>query len=452
MKQIFTFIVATIITMSSTGQSSVRNRPVLPDGFRQIQTALPDMHLNPYMERGSILQPGFSHPVTPGPAESLVLMQQLDSYIYQEYDEATSQWLNRSMNEFGYDANGNNTSDIFYTWNAENELYEKSLKQEFTFDNSGLAEQLSYEWDAGTSSWVLLFRWLYSYNGDGYMSMAYSYYWTGSVWEMAGRDQRTYDEEGQVVLQVLSWWDGSGSQWVNSNKIENTYNSDGTLSVSTESNWDLITNEWIFINMDEYSYNDGYLIQQNTLTWNTLMSRWENETQVVFSYDSFMNIILSQEYAWDGSQWVDAWKSEMTYNNDFTADQLILPWFFSEAEGELQHMLTGITEFGFNGLSYELTTRSMFNYSQVDLTGIADHEINKAVVFPQPASGQVTISWGSNSQELDLSLYDLTGKMMYEKSISNNTSVPLSMMMPGLYLYRLSGKSGTMYSGKISVR
>lgn len=452
MKQILTFIVATIFTLSSNGQFSVRNTTDLPEGYPQIQTAKHNYHLNPFRARGSILPPGFSHPIRPGSVESLVLMQKLDSYIYQEYDKATSQWLNRSMNEFGYDANGNNTSDIFYTWNTENELYEKSLKQEFTYDNNGLAEQLSYEWDAGSSTWVLLSRWLYSYNGDGNMSMAYNYYWTGSNWEMSGRAQLTYNEEGQVILQVLSWWDGSNSQWINSNKIENTYNTNGALSASTESNWDLITNDWIFIKIDEYSYNDGFLMQKKTMTWNTVNSQWENEVLLIFSYDSLMNIILSREYAWVGSQWVEMWKSEMTYNNDYTADQLMLPWFFSEADGELQHMLTGITEYGFNGIAYELTTRSLFNYSQVDLTGIAYNEINKAVVYPQPASEQVTFSWGSSSQQLDLYLYDMAGKMVYESSISNNAAVPLSGVMPGLYLYRLSGKSGTMYSGKISVR
>ena len=162
----------------------------------------------------------------------------------RKYDESTCQWVNRSKNDFGYDASGNNTSDIFYEWNAENELYVETGKQEFVYEAGNLSQQIYYEWDAVAGEWATFFRWLYSYNEDGLMSMACGYFRNGSGWEITEKDQRTFDENGNLFLRLLARWDGTAGQWINSSKEEHSYNIDWNLTLSTNFSWDMFTNEW----------------------------------------------------------------------------------------------------------------------------------------------------------------------------------------------------------------
>ncbi|MBK6963527.1 MAG: T9SS type A sorting domain-containing protein [Bacteroidales bacterium] len=453
MKQIFTFILSGFIAISSTGQSQHRNKPSDAEKHLKNRVDFPVNIQEKALEYSKFQPVMYTRQLSPQPKQTLVLMQQLDSYVYQEYDELTSQWLNRSKNVFSYDASGNNTSDIFYEWNTETELFVETGKQEFVYETGNLSQQIYYEWDAVAGEWVTVFRWLYSYNEDGLMSMAYSYFWNGTGWEMAGKDQRTFDENGNLVLRLLAWWDGTGSQWINSSKEEHSYNINGDLSVSTSYTWDMFTNEWLNVSMNEYAYNTGgYMISNTYREWNSVAQQWENLMLEEYIYDINLNIVLTEENAWDGSQWVESWKSEMTYNNDYTAGELILPWYFEEVSGQLQHMLTNITDYGFNGLSYVLASNSDFNYSQVNITGIEENEIRQAMVYPQPAKEQVTFSWKNSNQLLELSLYDLNGKTVSVQTIENNTSIPVADLTPGIYFYRLAGKAGTLYTGKLSVR
>lgn len=453
MKQIFTFILSGFIAISSTGQHLQRNKTL--DAGQQLKNRV-DFHVTMKKNSGEnrrFLPVMFTQLQVMQPKQTLVLMQQMDSYVYQEYDEATSQYVNRTKNVFGYDASGNNTSDTFYEWNAENELYVETGKQEFVYENGNLSQQIYFEWDTDAGEWVTIFRWLYSYNDDGLMSMAYSYFWNGSVWEMAGKDQRTFDENGNLVLRLLAWWDGTGSQWINSSKEEHSYNIDGNVLVSTNYSWDMFTNEWLNVSMDEYAYNSGgTMISDTYREWNSVTQQWENTMLEEYTYDMNMNLVLIEENAWDGSMWVESWKSEMTYNNDYTAGELLLPWYFEEVAGQMQHMLTNITDFGFNGFSYVPASNSDFIYSQVDITGIEEKEIQQALVYPQPAEEQVTFSWNNTDRLLELNLYDINGKIVSVQTIGNNTTIPVAGVTPGLYFYRLAGTSGTLLAGKLSIR
>lgn len=453
MKQFFTLVIAGLMMMPSFGQNSGKNRQLLVDNMRYLQSAKTGSLTNRPAENGRVRPPSFSNQAELRHKNTLALMQQMDSYIYQEYDAETELWVNRSMDEFTYDANGNNTSDIFYTWNPETELYDKTGKQEFYYENGHLAEQLYFEWDAVNNLWVEYFRWQFNYNEDGYMTLSNSYFWDGSGWVLAGRDERTYDDNGNMILQITAWWDETEDVWINDSKTENTYNANGSMDVSTQFTWDFMSNGWVNSYMDEYTYDiGGLLVLFTTSVWETIASEWVYEFQNEYVYDENMNIVMSREYSWDGSQWFYAWRSELSYNNAYSYNELLLPWFFVEFSGEFQHMLTEITEYGFDGLAFVLTTRSEFNYSQVDLTGIVENETVRTNIYPQPADGQVNFIWADNHPTLELGVFDVNGKMVLSQQVGNNSAVAVDRLAPGLYFYKLADNNLTVSAGKLSVR
>jgi hypothetical protein len=285
------------------------------------------------------------------------------------------------------------------------------------------------------------------------MTIAYNYYWNGSFWELAGRDERFYDAAGNMVQQLMSYWDSTGDEWFYTGKTENSYNSSGDLLVSTDFYWDFFSETWLFNYKNEYTYNGiGQQISCISSYWNTVSNQWVPDYKEEFTYDGNMNMVMILQWVWDGAQWINAYKSELTYNNAYTSNEILLPWIFMGDAGMLVHMITGITEYEYVGRSYEPVNRSQFNYSEVNLTAVAEHETPQARIYPQPANDRVTIGWDSHQTTLELEMYDSSGKKVLSQQIDNQGSVSVDQLAPGLYFYRLAGNSQTVHAGKISVR
>jgi hypothetical protein len=98
-----------------------------------------------------------------------------------------------------------------------------------------------------------------------------------------------------------------------------------------------------------------------------------------------------------------------------------------------------------------MTGRSIFGYSQVNMTAVAEHKTNEAHIYPQPATDRVTFDWDSNQPVLELFMYDSNGKQVLSQQLDNHNSVSVDQLEPGLYFYRLSGNNHAVHSGKISV-
>ena len=386
---------------------------------------------------------------------SFAIMQKLDNEVSQEYDITNSQWVNSYLDEFTYNASGYNTADHYSTWNPDTELYDPEGKQELTY-NGGIhpAEQVYYAWDAFTRAWYPIQKRTFSYDGAGNMVLAYTYYFDDPDWILIGKDERTYNGSGSLTLQVLSSWDDSGSEWINGSKTENTYNGSGLLTVSTSLVWDYFTEEWVNDYKDEYTYNgNGQQITGVYYSWDEDSSLWINDYKEDFTYDEHLNMVLILEQEWNGAQWVNSYKIEASYNNDYTFDQLIFPWIFGqEFDQYFMHMPVEVVESEYLGSSYVLAYRSQFNFSEINITGIANIESNQASLYPQPADDYVIFDWRSSNPVFDLDLYDVNGRLVMQKKIGNHKAVAIHHLTPGLYLYRLSDNQQHLISGKMSVR
>ena len=454
MKQIFTLIIIGLVTLSLSGQNLSQthtrlvNNRLQPGGSVQLKAIVN----NPDMAR---------HPVGPFIAGNgkqqdnpLTAMQQLDSEVNQQYDTISMQWVNYYKNEFTYNSSGQNTSTLFSSWNSTINQYKPSEKQEFSFDVNGhMTEEVISSWDTTSSQFVNLLKWDYSYDGNGNMTTGYSYLWdnTSNSWMEMGKDEYTYNSNNKVTLEISYYWNMMTSQWMNNNKTENTYNGSGNITLSTYYTWDFIGNQWVNSSKTEYTYDgNAFLTEEVSYQWNTTSNQWVNDLKDDYTYDSNMNMILDTESKWDGMQWGIDLKDEYTYDNSYTYSQLILPWFFGQTGNDFQHMLTGITEY--DGSSMVAASKSTLNYSEVNITGLVENVARPARVFPQPASGQVTFSWGNNEQLLRLTISDVNGKKVMDRQIENKGLVSVAHLASGLYFYSLTDGLTTVFTGKMSVR
>jgi hypothetical protein len=487
MKTYFTLIILVLVTLTSFGERAGMNQFPMNNKFHhtgnQVRGNAPNM-LNSLLRH----QPGYT---SPGdrmrPDKYLALMQRLDSYEYKEYDATSSQWMNSTLDEFGYDVYGNNISDIYSVWNTETYVYDPDSRQDFTYDAYGnVTVEIYSMWNSTSSLWTNYLRQEYAYNSDGTLSLQSSFYWdeNTSQWISVGRTDFTYNSNRSVVLQIYSMWNPILLDWMNSSKVENTYNPDGSISVSTVYTWNMMSSVWdyngkteyvynangslasetrylydtiyyIWINMSmsEYSYDGyGFMTMEVDYQWNAGTLQWENYEMYEYTFDGNMNMTMSDYSSWDGSTWILTERDEFTYNNAYMFSQLILPQLYYQEinTSQFQHMVTGYTEY--YGSPLALSAKGILNYTEVEFNGIAEQSTSRASVYPQPAKDQVTFNWGNTSQSLELRVYDINSRIVLDQQIENKEIVSLANLAAGFYLYKLSGHSGELYQGKLSVR
>jgi len=71
------------------------------------------------------------------------------------------------------------------------------------------------------------------------------------------------------------------------------------------------------------------------------------------------------------------------------------------------------------------------------------------VVYPNPFSSTLTIQATENSSNSEFNLYDVTGKIVMKKKISQSTTVIEINVVPGMYFYRFINDAGVTQTGKL---
>lgn len=484
MKKIFTLIVLGLMTFFSNAQYPNSNRPSrtnnLHRSFAVSANLLNNLNYVELLQTGRIRNSSVYHH-----DKAMAIMQRLDSYLYQEYDALNSQWVNSSRDEFTYDPNGNNTSDIYSSWNPGTAMFEWEDKQEFSYNANGeLISETYASWDITSSQWVYSSKWDFMYNSFGDPELEFFYVWDESLieWILMGKMEFTYNDNRNIILTSFYIYNPLTSQWMNSSRIENAYNAAGYISVSTQSIWNMISSQWENNSKTEYEYNSGGSLSfETSFLWDGVSNQWMNNSKSEYTYngngaltleilyeysttnmqwanfekyeysfDGNRDMVESRNYFWNGTEWTIIEKDEYTYNTAFTYNQLILPWYYSQVSYISQNMLIGSIEF--SGSSFNPVSKSLYNYTPVEFTGIGDNTARRATIFPQPAMDQVTFSWENTNKFLDLRVYDVNQRIVLEQPIENNGIVSTAELASGMYFYRLSGKNNTMFSGKLSIR
>lgn len=76
--------------------------------------------------------------------------------------------------------------------------------------------------------------------------------------------------------------------------------------------------------------------------------------------------------------------------------------------------------------------------------------IHKAMmVYPNPFTNSLTVQVNESTLNSQFSLYDMLGKLLIQKKITQNTSVIDVNVLPGMYLYRFVNDAGVVQTGKL---
>jgi len=82
-------------------------------------------------------------------------------------------------------------------------------------------------------------------------------------------------------------------------------------------------------------------------------------------------------------------------------------------------------------------------------TGIEDQTIDNAVIiYPNPVFDQLNITTFNNELS-EIILYDISSRIILQKSFINSTAINSAQLSKGIYLYELRNKMGVYKKGKV---
>jgi hypothetical protein len=424
--------------------------------------------------------------------------QQMDSILWELYDTENTMWVLSEREIFSYDGDGNM---ITYVWFEYDSLDMKILpvdKENVKYDLPGKPIEIIWlTWDKASSQWVNEAKFELAYDGDGNLVEETVYDWdpVGSQWLEGARYTMLYDANGNILEEYWYFWDEDSSKLVLVFKDEYlyeggklttwneyymqeggleltfvttyTYSGDNLISEITQG-WDYITEDWGDYSKKEYIYNEAdQLISEEVWDFDWVQLMMVRQWLYEYTWDADGNMTVQVDKGWnegapvkslnDVAEWENTFKSEWTFDKNFTIMDIYAPYWFTADVEELTFVHMPLSELGYfyDNEDWVFDFRQTAYYSEFGgggPSGIKDMQRAPVSVFPNPASETVTFSWDEGYARLDLEIYDLTGKQIISRTIEQNETIRVDDLSGGLYLYKLSNNNHLIDAGKISLR
>lgn len=413
--------------------------------------------------------------------------QVLDSMIYLESDDSLNQLHSKEKYIYSYDSLKRKTSEIEYEWDKYNNAWKAGDKEElFYANNNYLVLSKDYKWDDSLNTWANCdYKKEYTYDSNGNLTIEASYYLENNLWANAEKKEYTYDQNNNMLINFnllgdSANWDTTATRIysydLNNNLTEQIWsyiNITGDsleLREKEEYTYDSVNNKTEFILS---LYNGGSWQQYNNTTYNynsnnkliekieyySIDSLWANSQKTASNYDSFNNLSEEVVYSWDedSSQWINAYKIGLTYNNNYSFTDLVLPFAtddFSDEDGfkYFNHLLDEINIFIYDSANNEsLYQKYMLHYTLFNALDIFNQEESSVKIFPNPTSDYLNFSLQSNSNSNNFELYDINGRKVMASTIRSGEQLNMSHLTEGIYLYNIN-IDGNRQSGEIVKR
>jgi hypothetical protein len=367
--------------------------------------------------------------------------------VYYDWDYENNEWIGAAKQEVIYDEFGKVVQSLFYEWDAQSAIHwALNRKSDYYWEeNSDTLTVTTYEWDTANQIWVNFEKSIAALNNFGYTTFGISYIWSDTIneWQNNRKYEYFYDSNGNDTLNLRYIWNIDESQWVPEFKIEYTYEDNSNLIREEYFQWDIENSKWITsgIYEAEYDENGNPLIELYHYL-NILHPEYSSMSKYEYSFDENSNLLSASEYYSDylNTDWVGLNRIECSYNLNFTKDDLIIPFICHPYySGYLcgNNMLTGEKEFGWNEGNWELLDESFYHYSE-QASGIEKHYTEAGLLYPNPASNQITIQLPADQMQGLLQIYNLHGSLLMQKVITGKDQIQIDFLDVGFYVYQIT--------------
>ncbi len=329
-------------------------------------------------------------------SEKQVFYDSLNPNYYRllTWNSATNSWDNYAQYKREYDNEFENIT--YYSssyWDDSTETWVPKHKGIFTYDSNGYwLTDTYYKWNSSTEQWDDWCKYEYSdHDSLGNFALLIDYEWDSqnSVWDTNYNKYKwtySFDEAGNDTLSICCTWDSYSESWVNSQKNIYKYDVSGNKIFYQYSYWSETENDWCIRTTREYEYNDANLL---------VSSNWNNTYLYEYKYDSLENKSLYIYSVWDSA------------SSDFKLDERTF-YYYTITEVIVDN----------NGAS------------------VATTKTGQVKVYPNPTNGLIYFD-DQYSEIKQLSVYNISGKMVLELSSSFQNGVDLSNLSGSIFFLKI---------------
>lgn len=216
-----------------------------------------------------------------------------------------TQWLDSSIGGNGtevfrldIDYNAQNNAIKFTSYEKNGAMWDLVSKDTFIYDGNGrVAESISYDYDALTSTWQESYKDVISYTANSKIQSISTQTWNNG-WENSNQNIRIYDAANRVVSVVNFYW--NMNIWEPSNKDSFDYNAPIYPHTSTQYFWN--GSNWEPTFRKNYTYNaSNQVIKDTQSNYDINTSTWSISAINTYYYESFTPATVSSLQTIDGN-------------------------------------------------------------------------------------------------------------------------------------------------------
>ena len=233
--------------------------------------------------------------------------------------------VNGSKNEITFDTNGNQTSDVIYSWDVNLEDWVNAYKSSSEYNEFGswILRQ-EYYWDPVNKCWDGQTKKEYEYSEDNLLISLHTYGWnkTNTTWIESEKLENSFDQNQNLVLTMNYDWIPDSASWLGKSKEVRQYENNKLTTKIESKNYNQADTVWEPFHKEITEYYEGdSVFAVSRYYYNTSEQYWEGSNKSVYAYDSNGREILNITYKWRLNKWAEYNKTAHKYNKN---DQLMM--------------------------------------------------------------------------------------------------------------------------------
>ncbi len=386
--------------------------------------------------------------------------ENLLSYTRYAWNDVNNDWYVYYLEDSELDNNGNEIKLTSYQYYSSADSLVNDEKYLRTFNDQNLvASDTLFRWDTNSQSWNYKSLFNYTYDADGNQSMEIYISWNEStiMWDTSYKYEYEYNAEGTEIFNQRSNWDKVLHQWVKSSKtiVEISELEQNYYYYS----WDDDSDDWIYTKYRDFDFDYyGNYSFYTSNTWNSTDNVWEPQLKRYYYYStdnaymqvskselklgvseaSQANISIQANVKW----WLEEDVDWLTINTETGLGDSTIIITASEnitgSERQAQIIITG-----------DYVDPITISVTQL-LTQTAIESVSAETnykIYPNPVSEYINIT-GNLNQINSIKFYSSEGKLLYNVPSSEFSTINLTPLKGN----RIVFMTITDQSGKVETK
>lgn len=206
--------------------------------------------------------------------------------LREKYDAQKGVWFNSARYTSTYDGSDRLLFTLKELWDTSTKVWNLNIKIFDYLNSKGYLDSFVYQtYNKAASNWEYTEKHAYTYDGSNRTLSHTSLLWKNGTWQPRERFSYTYTGDGQNKGYLYETWDTKTNAYVGNTATNYAYSAKNWLSSDSTSSWNAGKSSWEMTFKSLYAYlSSGYQSAHHTLKYNIPSMNWMDYSQKLYRY------------------------------------------------------------------------------------------------------------------------------------------------------------------------